>query len=871
MSEKNDFFISYTSIDEKWATWIAWQLEKAGYTFIIQAWDFTPGMNFVLEMQNALINCERVIAVLSPEYFKSSFCAPEWATKFAEDPSGKDSYIIPVRIADFKPEGLFRSIIYIDIYGLNEEEAIGKLITGIKGERPTEKPIFPGSVATPVAALPKPRFPGHLPFNNLNRRNPLFTGRDDILEKIHEAFKSGNTTALTQAIIGLGGVGKTQIVLEYAHRYGYLYDMIWWVHAETELTLIKDYRDFALTKGLITNEVEEQDRIIKVVKNWLNSNDNWLFIFDDSETDVNLYGFLSSSSRGHTLITSRYKNYQRLGSVTPIDVYKPEEASNFLKKSTQLNDDAGANKLGAILGYLPLALDQAAAYIFETNINFDHYVERFKRYKLALFDENIPFDYHSTVAVTWQVSLEKIAYESAKQLLYLLSYFAPDNFDINLFINYSTLLPEPLASDVINNLAFDKILAELTRYSLIRVSNNSRSSIHSLLQEVIRQFVTTTEWIAYDLSIIRQVFNFDRKDTNNWGQLNELLPHVMSVTSYANSNNINLNTVSWLYFKSGCWLIQTAEYNEALKWNFKALEIQYPILGPDNPDIATIYNNIAIAYNHTGSFSNALEYHKKALYIRERVYGTDNTITAESRNNIAVMYVIMGDVSRALELYRKNLTIYEKDFGVEHIETVTTLNNIADAYDRLGDYQKAFDLYQNILQIRSKVLGLNHPDTASTYNNIAIIYSEMNDYQHALDFHQIALSIREKVLGTSHPDTAASYVNIAGIISKYGNYTLALELYQKALKIYEITAGINHPDTANIYNSIAVTHDYQHDFSVALQWYIKAYNVYVNHNMTAHPNAVILKKNMRLSYIDNGGHEVDFDQWLEDQIKLTQS
>ena len=152
-----DFFISYAGADKNWAEWIAWQLEDAGYQVVIQAWDFRPGGNFVLDMQKATAESERTLAVLSPDFLKSGFTQPEWAAAFAKDPAGKKGILVPVRVRECSPDGILGQIIYIDLVGLNEREAIAKLSEGVQKERlkPFRPPTFPAALGLrTVSSLP---------------------------------------------------------------------------------------------------------------------------------------------------------------------------------------------------------------------------------------------------------------------------------------------------------------------------------------------------------------------------------------------------------------------------------------------------------------------------------------------------------------------------------------------------------------------------------------------------------------------------------------------------------------------------------------------------------------------------------------------
>ena len=208
------FFISYTSADRVWAEWIAWTLEEAGLSVIIQAWDFSLGGNFVVEMQKAIVECERTIAVFSRNYFLSEFAEAEWTAAFRLDPTGKNEKLIPVRIEDCQPPGLLGSIIYVDLVKLDEATARERLLAGLaRGRRkPSTGPQFPGTGdARFTASAAKPEFPGALPqYWNVSVRNRLFTGREDVLEKLHGELERDRRAALS----GLGGIGKTQTAIE---------------------------------------------------------------------------------------------------------------------------------------------------------------------------------------------------------------------------------------------------------------------------------------------------------------------------------------------------------------------------------------------------------------------------------------------------------------------------------------------------------------------------------------------------------------------------------------------------------------------------------------------------------------------------------
>src|SRR5579884_543027 len=219
-----DFFLSYNKADRDWAEWIAWQVEAEGYTTVLQAWDFLPGTNFVLEMDKAAQQAKRTITLLSPDYLEAHFTQPEWAAAFAQDPTGQQRTLLPVRVRECTLSGLLAQIVYVDLVNLDESAARAALLKAIQGmrARPSQPPKFPGKAAQPEPAQ-APSFPGTLAtiWNVPFRRNPFFTGRESILTQIRSLLDAGKAAALSQppAISGLGGIGKTQTAVEYAYRY----------------------------------------------------------------------------------------------------------------------------------------------------------------------------------------------------------------------------------------------------------------------------------------------------------------------------------------------------------------------------------------------------------------------------------------------------------------------------------------------------------------------------------------------------------------------------------------------------------------------------------------------------------------------------
>ena len=324
-----DFFVSYNQADRVWAEWIAWQLEENGYKTVLQAWDFRPGGNFIELMHRATKGAERTIAVLSPNYLAAPYPLEEWTVPFV-GVQERDRRLVPVRVQKCTLDGLLSTIIYIDLVGFSEEAAKSALLNGVQAGRgkPPIMPRFPG---------PSSVFPGTLPpvWNIPHNRNLDFIGREDFLADLHTALNSKKRPHLPQVIVGQGGVGKTQIAIEYAFRHAAYYEVVWWLRAEA---LAADYGSLAKELDLPEKELSDQNVVINSVQDWLGQSAKWLLIFDNVESPVELRNFLPRTDTGHMIITSRNTNWQGLANVSPVMVLEANDAATFLVSRTELID-----------------------------------------------------------------------------------------------------------------------------------------------------------------------------------------------------------------------------------------------------------------------------------------------------------------------------------------------------------------------------------------------------------------------------------------------------------------------------------------------------------------------------------------------------
>ncbi|MDR2712895.1 MAG: tetratricopeptide repeat protein [Clostridiales bacterium] len=790
-----------------------------------------------------------IVAFLCEDYQKKEWCGLEARAIRDLIKERQHNSIMLIRMDDGKVAGFFGIDGWIDARKHQPAE-----IANYINQRLTGKLIFPVSAKEPT-----------LPTNNLPDRNPHFTGREEILEEIHNNFQTGQTVSLRQTVAGLGGVGKTQTAIEYAYRYAGDYNDIWWVNAENGPQ--EAYRDFAKSKALLP-ALEEAGwpAVLEAVKNWFDQNEPFLFIYDNAE-DFDLLTDCLPRFKGHVLITTR-QDHSPLGKSVDITVFRQEEATAFISERLGCDEGKDAAELAKRLGYLPLALEQAVAYITATHESCGDYLQLLEKYGNKLFDERAStvYGYAETVNTTWRISFDKIKSKSAKQLLNLCSYMAADKIPLSLLIKGLDELPEPLRIDLADKLSLINTVLELTRYSLVQ-KKEGLLSLHRLVQEVVRDgLAEDTQWLSCCLDLAYAVFEYEWGNKQSMDAFSQNTPHILEIARQTEQilgdNEEAQKKAAWLYNEVGRGYNHEGQYQKALKWYKMALAIKEDVLGTEHPDTATTYGNIAGVYGNLGEYAKALEKYRKALAIYEKVLGMEHSDTAATYNNIASVYSNQGKYVKALEWHLKGLVIYEKVLGTEHPNTAVTYNSIAIVYHNQGKYDKALEWCQKALAIIEKVLGTEHPDTASTYNIIAGVYRQQGEYDKAMEWHRKALAIRKKVLSMEHPNTATTYNNIASVYCNQGEYEKALVLYRKALDIFKKVPGTGHPKTAATYYNIALVYSAQGNNTTALEWFSKSYRIRLHRLGEEHPDTIATKNCMETTY-KKSGLDGTFEKWIE--------
>jgi tetratricopeptide (TPR) repeat protein len=686
-------------------------------------------------------------------------------------------------------------------------------------------------------------------------RNQFFTGRSQILDDLHHVLASEGKVALS----GMGGMGKTQTAVEYAYRHRGEYRAVLWAKADNEESLKAGYATIASNLNLPEKDETDKTLVTAAVKRWLERHPDWLLILDNADDLKLVSDLLRRQWGGHVLLTTRA---HATGGISRIDTLEmtPEEGTLFLLRRAKVigvNDALGAatvdeqelaSEITRELGGLPLALDQAGAFIEEEQRSLAEYLELYRREgtDLRAARGGIIAD-HEPATITFSLAFRQVAIANAAaaDMLRACAFLAPDAIPEEIFVSGAGELGENLAPMAGGGINLVKMIGEAGRFSLIRRNaKNGTIEIHRVVQQVLKDEMDEQMQRLWAERVVRALNeSFPEPEHQNWPLCEKLLPHAQEAARLIEDYGFEFSEAARLLNQTGYYCSERAQYREAEPMYLQALSIREKALGLEHPDVATSFNNLAALYYSQGKYAEAEPLLVRALGIREKVFGSEHPDVATSFNNLAAIYDNQGKYAEAKSLYVRALGIREKVFGSEHPDVALSLNNLAAIYDNQGKYAEAESLYVRALSISEKVLGSEHPDVALSLNNLALLYNRQGKYTEAEPLHMRALDIREKVFGSEHPDVATSFNNLAAIYDNQGKYAEAESLYVRALSISEKVFGSEHPDVALSLNNLALLYNRQGKFLKAEQLLGRALSICEKVFGPEHTNSVLIRQN----------------------------
>ena len=832
-----------TSPPEGWPRWMVNQIEEADFVLVVCTETYErrfkgkedAGKGLGGKWEGAVITQELYTKAKNTNFIPVLF-------------SPKDATYIPIVLSGATH------------YEVNTQEGYESLY-----RRLTDQPFIQKPELGKLRAMPsRERKQDFLdaPWNVPYPRNPFFTGREQVLEQLHEALKSGKTAALsqTQAISGLGGIGKTQTAIEYAYRYRDEYKAVLWTKADSSEALVSDFVSIANLLNLPEKDEKDQNLSVAAMKLWLEINTGWLLILDNADTPNLVEGFLPLNPKGHILLTSRAQVFDNLGITNPLELDKmqPDEAKQFLLKRTGRSelepaDTNAVEQLAKELDYLPLALEQAGAYINKVKCSFQDYLTSYRKRGLELLEQSkvMTGKYPKSVATTWSLNFEQVAQTStaSADLLHVSVFLNPYSIPLELItvgaVELGSALPAALANVESDPLALDELLEPLTQYSLIRRDYSSRTySIHRMVQAVLKDGIDSDTQRLWAECTVRAVNSaFPNVWFSKWHLCERLLSQALACAELIEKWSLEFKEAARLLDEAGKYLYERARFDEAERLIKQSLAIREKTLGQDNSNVADSFHNLAVLYYEQGKFGKAEQLYNRALEIREKVLKSDHPDIAKNLNSLGTLYRNQGKFAEAEQFYKRALEIRERILDQNHPDIAESLNSLGLLYDDQGKFGEAEQLHKRALEIREKVLEPNHPDVANSLHNLASLYQEQGKYSKAEPLYMRALKIIEETKGLNHPNVASILNNLAMLYSHQGKFGEAEELLKKALEIREKVLGQDHPDVANSLNNLAMLYHDQGKYIKAKPIYMQAIMIIEKSLGQDHPDLAIFLKN----------------------------
>jgi tetratricopeptide (TPR) repeat protein len=860
-----DVFLSHNRAQKDWTRELARRLREDGFEVWFDEFVLPKqaGKNWIDLLVEGVEQSRKVALVWSPQFFDHEWPKFEANVLQLLDPVGDKERILPLIHTHCDLPKRWAFLQGLDFtgcaHGADEFEfRYHQLVHNLDNSRPYEgdfqlfqqkqkqrQNLAPEQIPQ-VRPLPKGSRMPRAPIGN-------FVGRERELRDLARSLTpgSGSLVGVHAAVTGMGGVGKTQLAIEYAHRYGRLYPGgVFWINLEKAEDAVTEVASCGGPQGMNLegfNNRTAPEQAATVHKLWEDDQAARLLIFDNAEEPALVEQWRPKYGHCSVLITSRrdYWPLEMNVKSLPIETLPRPNSMELLEKSRPGLLQDGVEHQAAIdlcehLGDLPLALQVAAAYLHR------YHTERVQDYLDDLRQASGADPSLEKVWSCFAVSYRKLSPHEeinalALRLFQLAGYFAPASIARHL-------LAEAAELDIAGNedrKQFNRALARLQELALIAEEPDGRLLLHRLLWEFARQQHLPLSDEVAALWVVNVLLHFAIKE-NASGLPQALSKERVHVRQAAvEAERVKSDLAGTLYNELGIHGRMLALLQEAKSDYERALKIYEDSYGSEHPNVATAASNIGTILQEQGDLAGALEYSRRAFKIDEQVRGPDHPSVAIRASNIGTILLEQGDLAGALEHTRRALKIDEQAYGPDHPKVAIRASIIGLILKEQGDVAGALEHTRRALKIDEQVYGPDHPKVATRANNIGRILADQGDLAGALEFTQRALKIDEQVYGPDHPDVATIASNIGQILKAQGDLAGALKYSQRALKIAEQVYGPDHPHVATDANNIGQILRAQGDMAGALEYLQRALTILEKAYGADHPRTKVCAGNLR--------------------------
>ena len=842
-------FVSYSRGDSAYVTRLVTRLQQTGLPVWLDTDGIEYGDSWEQVIRDRVDSCAVLLVVMTPTAEASEHVSNELHR--ARD-VGKP--ILPVLLSG-RPFFALGAAHHFDARdGALPDDRFLRRLTDLISASPdrADVPAAGSAAGQPVTQLVAGDPPGQA---------VAWQDRSGLVQELVRAA-GAERTAVVCALTGQRGVGKTQLAAAYARlRIQHGWPVVVWANAETEAGIVAALDELATTVG-VRQPGADPEQAARAGLRWLRRHPGPCLLVYDNAVDGDLIrAWTPPRGRVQTVVTTTHRELDSLGELVDVALFSKDEAIDYLRRRTKVDDRVGATELAEHLGRLPLALAQAGAVI-----GADRRYHKYRRYLLALqrtptatlLPRTAAEPYPHGLAEAILLSLDDLAGVDpggrARRLLDRLAVLAPTGADTILLNHLVHARRSAVEADGDNGelSEVDELVAVLAGRSLtVPTREADRTVVHRLVQRVVRercqQAGTLDRVIAAAADALREAADQIGTGWATRALIGEYATHAAALTIHPCSDltrrrllTLRLWMLHWLravhnYSAAaalGAELLadceetvgsdssttMTARHNlaqvyqavgrldEAIELFTRTLTDRERVHGPEHPDTLASRNNLAAAYQAVGRMDEAIGLFIRTLTDRERVLGPDDPHTLASRNLLAEAYRAVGRLTEAIELHTRTLADSERVLGPDHPDTLGSRNNLAAAYQAVGRLDEAVELYTRTLNERERVLGPDHPDTLGSRNNLAYAYQAVGRLDEAIQLHARTLADRERVLGRDHPGTLTSRHHLAYAYRVMGRLDEAIGLYTRTLADHERVLGPDHPRTLTVRNNLAAAY-----------------------------------------------------------------
>jgi tetratricopeptide (TPR) repeat protein/cellulose biosynthesis protein BcsQ len=767
LTTATDVVIAYTAENRMWADWAEALLKRAGCNVIPH--DISTGP---VEHPDP---ATRTLVLLSNAFRKSRYADAVWRALTDSGTEALGTTLIPLRVDEVRLPESYLEYNPVDLHRLDETQCVTALLSSLE---------LPGR---PVDGGPSgPRFPGSTPaIWNAPQRNNTFTGRNVILDRVRDQLGGGMSVVLPQpqALFGLGGVGKTQVALEYVHRFMADYDLVWWISAEDTGNVVASLAELGARIGAPGGEdinLASQEAVQMLARGAPTK--RWILVFDNADDPTRLTRYFPAGGGGHILVTSRNQAWAQQGASLPIDVFLREESIEHLTRRASGLTVEEADQVATAVGDLPLAVEQAAAWLAETATPIDEYLRQLAEQTTEVLDLNQPSDYPKTVAATWNISIARLRERSpaSVRLLQLCAFLAAEPISSHLLYSKEMIdALKPYDPALQESLLLGRVIREIGRFALAKVDQVSNSiQVHRLVQAVIRSQLTEEEQrqarhvVHTVLAGCRPDGDEPIDDPETWPRFAVIWPHLAA----SDARNCTEAETRRLLIDRVRYLWKRGEFPGAQQLAEDLLAHWKPILGEDDVQYLYLRCQLGNVLRSQGRYVEAREINTELLERQKRVLGASHPHTYVTMSGLASDLAALGVYESAVEFARDAHEGFSQIFHESHRRTLSAANNLALALRMVGRYGEARVIDQDTYDRRIEVLGPDHPYTLASAARLGRDLREVGRYSESVSLLSRAYDAHKRILGKEFPGTLSCAKSLAVSLRRAGQFEDARRL-----------------------------------------------------------------------------------------------